>query len=122
MLVDSHRHLDFPDFAEERDAIIARAGEAGVGLMVSICTRVRKIEQIRTISERYPSVFHSVGTHPHNAGYGRSLKHGIREAKHDTICITDADLTYPAEAIPGLLKEFQRGNDMVVGQRTGSTS
>lgn len=59
-------------------------------------------------------------THPHNAGYGRSLKHGIREAKHDTICITDADLTYPAEAIPGLLKEFQRGNDMVVGQRTGS--
>jgi len=57
--------------------------------------------------------------HPHNAGYGRSLKHGIREAKHDTICITDADLTYPAEAIPGLLKEFNRGNDMVVGQRTG---
>lgn len=58
-------------------------------------------------------------THPHNAGYGRSLKHGIRDAKHDTICITDADLTYPAEAIPGLLKEFARGNDMVVGQRTG---
>jgi len=59
-------------------------------------------------------------THPHNAGYGRSLKHGIREASHDTICITDADLTYPAEAIPGLLKEYERGNDMVVGQRTGS--
>ncbi|MBX3354375.1 MAG: glycosyltransferase family 2 protein [Phycisphaeraceae bacterium] len=58
--------------------------------------------------------------HPHNAGYGRSLKHGIRAARHDTICITDADLTYPAEAIPGLLKEYQRGNDMVVGQRTGS--
>lgn len=59
-------------------------------------------------------------THPHNAGYGRSLKHGIREASHDTICITDADLTYPAEAIPALLKEYERGNDMVVGQRTGS--
>lgn len=58
--------------------------------------------------------------HPHNAGYGRSLKHGIREAKYDTICITDADLTYPAEAIPGLLEEFRRGNDMVVGQRTGA--
>jgi TatD DNase family protein len=67
MLVDSHCHLDFPDFAEERDAIIARAGQAGVGLMVSICTRVRKIEQIRAVSEGYPGVFHSVGTHPHNA-------------------------------------------------------
>ncbi len=60
-----------------------------------------------------------VVSNPHNVGYGRSLKRGIREAKHDTICITDADLTYPAEAIPVLLKEFQRGNDLVVGQRTG---
>lgn len=67
MLVDSHCHLDFPDFAEELDAIVARAGDAGVGLMVSICTRVRKIEQIRAVSERFATVFHSVGTHPHNA-------------------------------------------------------
>ncbi len=67
MLVDSHCHLDFPDFAEELDVIVARAGDAGVGLMVSICTRVRKIEQIRAVSERFTTVFHSVGTHPHNA-------------------------------------------------------
>ncbi len=67
MLVDSHCHLDFPDFAEELDAIVARAGDAGVGLMVSICTRVRKIEKIRGVSERFANVFHSVGTHPHNA-------------------------------------------------------
>jgi len=60
-----------------------------------------------------------VVSNPHNVGYGRSLKRGIREAAHDTICITDADLTYPATAIPGLLEEFRRGNDMVVGQRTG---
>lgn len=58
-------------------------------------------------------------TNPHNVGYGRSLKRGIREAANDTICITDADLTYPASAIPGLLEEYKRGNDMVVGQRTG---
>jgi TatD DNase family protein len=67
MLVDSHCHLDFPDFAEELDAIVSRAGDAGVGLMVSICTRVRKIEQIRAVSERFANVYHSVGTHPHNA-------------------------------------------------------
>jgi TatD DNase family protein len=68
MLVDSHCHLDFPDFDAERDAIVQRAGEAGVGLMVTISTRVRKFDRIREISEAYPNVFCSVGTHPHNAG------------------------------------------------------
>ena len=68
MLVDSHCHLDFSDFNAERDDIVKRAGEAGVGLMVSISTRVRKFEQVRAIAEAYPNVFCSVGTHPHNAG------------------------------------------------------
>ncbi len=68
MLVDSHCHLDFPDFDAERDDIVHRAGEAGVGLMVTISTRVRKFERIRSIAEAYPNVFCSVGTHPHNAG------------------------------------------------------
>ncbi len=73
MLVDSHCHLDFPDFADERDSIVARASEAGIGLMVSICTRVGKIHELRAISERYPNVFHSVGTHPHGAGEERGI-------------------------------------------------
>jgi TatD DNase family protein len=68
MLVDSHCHLDFPDFDAERGAIVHRAAEAGVGLMVTISTRVRKFERIRSIAEAYPNVFCSVGTHPHNAG------------------------------------------------------
>ena len=68
MLVDSHCHLDFPDFDAERDAVVRRAGEAGVGLMVTISTRVRKFERIRSIAEAYANVFCSVGTHPHNAG------------------------------------------------------
>ncbi|MDD7908818.1 TatD family hydrolase [Pseudovibrio exalbescens] len=67
MLIDSHCHLDFPDFAEERDEIITRAHEADVKLMVTICTRVRRFEQIREIANNYASVFCSVGTHPHNA-------------------------------------------------------
>jgi TatD DNase family protein len=67
MLVDSHCHLDFPDFAEERDAVIARAHAAGVKLMVSISTRVRKLPQVLAIAEHYDSVYCSVGTHPHNA-------------------------------------------------------
>lgn len=67
MLVDSHCHLDFPDFAEERGAIVARALAAGIGRMVTISTRVRRFQQIIEIAETFNEVYCSVGTHPHNA-------------------------------------------------------
>lgn len=67
MLVDSHCHLDFADFDAGRDEILARAAEAGVGLMVTISTRVRRFDAVRAIAERYEQVYCSVGTHPHNA-------------------------------------------------------
>jgi TatD DNase family protein len=67
MLVDSHCHLDFPDFAEERAAIVARALAAGVGRMVTISTRVKRFQQIIEIAESFSEIYCSVGTHPHNA-------------------------------------------------------
>ncbi|MDO9412889.1 MAG: TatD family hydrolase [Pseudolabrys sp.] len=67
MLVDSHCHLDFPDFAPELDAVIERARAAGISRIVSISTRVKKHGQILAIAEKYPEIFCSVGTHPHNA-------------------------------------------------------
>jgi TatD DNase family protein len=67
MLVDSHCHLDFPDFSQDRDGIIARAIGAGVGKMVTICTRVRRFPQVLEIAEACKEVWCSVGTHPHNA-------------------------------------------------------
>jgi TatD DNase family protein len=67
MLIDHHCHLDFPDFADELDAVVARAKAAGVGLMVTISTRIRRFEQILAIAERYDNVYCSVGTHPHYA-------------------------------------------------------
>ncbi|WP_417685828.1 TatD family hydrolase [Roseibium sp.] len=73
MIVDSHCHLDFPDFDEDRDALIERARDAGVGLMVTICTKVRKFDQIRAIAERYDNVYCSVGTHPNNASEERGM-------------------------------------------------
>lgn len=57
--------------------------------------------------------------HPHNIGYGRSLKDGIKAAAYDTIVISDADGTYPIENIPHLIIEYQKGFDMVVGARQG---
>jgi TatD DNase family protein len=67
MLVDSHCHLDFPDFAPELDAVVTRANAAGVGHMVTICTRVRRHAQVLAVAERFPTVTCSVGTHPHHA-------------------------------------------------------
>ena len=57
--------------------------------------------------------------HPHTAGYGKAIKDGIYKAKHDTIVTSDADGTYPLEEIPKLIKEYQKGFDMVVGARKG---
>lgn len=57
--------------------------------------------------------------HPHNVGYGRSLKDGILSARYGTIAITDADGTYPIKDLPALFALKQAGYDMVVGARTG---
>ena len=67
MLVDSHCHLDFPDFAPELEGVVARAEAAGVGRIVTISTRVRRHAQVLAIAERFPNVTCSVGTHPHHA-------------------------------------------------------
>ncbi|MEM9726357.1 MAG: TatD family hydrolase [Pseudomonadota bacterium] len=67
MLVDSHCHLDFPDFEQDLDAVVERAGAAGVAAMVSIATRPREWAQVRAIAERHPSVLYAVGRHPLHA-------------------------------------------------------
>src|ERR1700734_2135542 len=67
MLVDSHCHLDFPDFADDLDALVARAADAGIGRIVTISTRVRRLPELLAITERFPNVYCSVGTHPHHA-------------------------------------------------------
>lgn len=67
MLVDSHCHLDFPDFADELPDIVSRAEAVGIGRMVTICTRVAKFPQVLGVAERFENVYCSVGTHPHNS-------------------------------------------------------
>lgn len=66
-LVDSHCHLDFPDFDGELPNLIARAQAAGVMRMVTICTRLRLEPQVRAIAETYAPVFYAAGTHPMSA-------------------------------------------------------
>jgi TatD DNase family protein len=67
VLVDSHCHLDFPDFASEVENVVGRARDAGVGLMVTISTKISEFDKVRAIAERFPNVYCSVGIHPHEA-------------------------------------------------------
>jgi TatD DNase family protein len=63
-IVDSHCHLDFPDFNGELPDILDRARAAGVTRMVTICTRLRNETQVRAIAESNAGVFYAAGTHP----------------------------------------------------------
>lgn len=103
MLVDSHCHLDFPDFADERDAIVARAREAGVGRMVTISTRVRQFSRVREIAEAHDEVYCSVGTHPHNAAEELDVTADelMRLATHPkVVAIGEAGLDYHYDYAP----------------------
>ncbi|WP_112309299.1 TatD family hydrolase [Pseudogemmobacter bohemicus] len=63
-LVDSHCHLDFPDFEGETDQLIARAAAAGVTRMVTICTRIARLPLCQGLAEANPGVFYTYGIHP----------------------------------------------------------
>src|SRR5439155_457403 len=67
MLVDSPCHLDIPDCAAEREAVIGRARAAGVAAMLTICTRLDQFDGVGAIAEAYDGIWCSVGAHPHEA-------------------------------------------------------
>lgn len=63
-IVDSHCHLDFPDFDGALDDIIAKARAAGVQRMVTICTRLDALPRVRQIADAHEGVFFAAGVHP----------------------------------------------------------
>ena len=68
MLVDSHCHLNFPDFKDDIDAVLANARKAGIGVMQTICTEMSEFEEVYAIAENNAEVFCSVGVHPNDSG------------------------------------------------------
>jgi TatD DNase family protein len=97
MLVDSHCHLDFPDFADDLDAIVARAEAAGIGRIVTISTRVKRLDALLAITQRFPNVYCSVGTHPHHADEenGIPAQELIELTKHPkVVALGEAGLDY----------------------------
>ena len=122
MLVDSHCHLDFPDFASELDAVIARARKAGIGRIVTISTRVKKHVQVLAIAEKFPDVFCSVGTHPHNAQEELDIdaKALIALSRHPKIvAIGEAGLDYHYDNSPRDLQEQVFRQHIAAARETG---
>jgi len=101
-IVDSHCHLDFPEFQDDLPEIVARASDAGVTRMVTICTRLATEPAVRSIAERFDPVFYAAGTHPMNAAKDpmATLDHLLEIAQHPKmvgIGETGLDYHYTAE-------------------------
>lgn len=102
-VVDSHCHLDYPGLAEDLAGVIARAEGAGVRLMLSIGTRVKKFDQVLALAEQYENVFCTVGTHPHNAAEEPDVTADdlVRLARHPKVVgIGEAGLDYHYDLSP----------------------
>jgi len=102
-LVDSHCHLDFPEFAAELDAVVARAREAGVGRLITICTRLSKFHEVLGVAERFDRMFCSVGVHPHEAAHEPdvALERIVTLAQHPKVVgIGEAGLDYYYDKSP----------------------
>jgi TatD DNase family protein len=103
MLVDSHCHLDFPDFDADRDAVVDRALAAGIDTLVTISTRVARYPTLKSITDRYDRVFCSIGTHPHSAAEEPDVTvedqiHIAQDAK--VVAIGEAGLDYHYDKSP----------------------
>jgi TatD DNase family protein len=122
MLVDSHCHLDFPDFAAELDAVVARAKAADIGRLVTISTRVRRHAQVLAIAEKFPDVFCSVGTHPHNAHEELDIGADalVTIAKHPkVVAIGEAGLDYHYDNSPRDAQEQGLRAHIAAARQTG---
>ena len=102
-LIDTHCHLDFPDFETDRAQVIAKAKQRGVSRMITISTRVRRFEQIVKIVDSDPNIYCSVGTHPHQAGEETdvSVEELVSLSEHPKcVAIGEAGLDYHYDKAP----------------------
>src|SRR5229473_99129 len=122
MLIDSHCHLDFPDFAGELDAVVARAQAVGVGRIVTISTRVKRHAEVVAIAERFPQVYCSVGTHPHHAHEELDVaaEELIARTRHPkVVALGEAGLDYHYDSSPRAAQAQGLRNHVAAARATG---
>jgi TatD DNase family protein len=122
VLVDSHCHLDFDVFDEDRRETIQRARDAGVVAMVTICTRVTKFEEIRAIAETDDNIWCSVGIHPHQVEEEpvATVEDLVSRATHPkVIAIGETGLDYYYDNSPRKLQETSFRTHIAASRETG---
>lgn len=122
MLVDSHCHLDFPDFDEDRDDLVVRARAAGVAKMVTICTRASAEPTVRGIAETYDGVYYAVGAHPLNVGEAplMSVEELVAFAEHPKMVgIGETGLDYHYDKWPPEMQKESFRRHIVAARETG---
>ena len=122
MLVDHHCHLDFPKLAEQRGDVIARARDAGVGILVTISTRIADRDKLIEIADSDPNIFCTLGTHPHNADeeLDISAEEIIRLAEHPKIIgLGEAGLDYYYDNSPREAQAQGFLNHITAARETG---
>jgi TatD DNase family protein len=122
MLIDSHCHLDFPDFSAELDAVVARARAAGIARMVTISTCVARQPDLLAITERFPDVFCSVGTHPHYAHEELDVTADdlvVHTRQPKVVALGEAGLDYHYDNSPRDAQERGFRNHIAAARETG---
>jgi TatD DNase family protein len=122
MLIDSHCHLDFPDFADELDAVVERARAAGIARLVTISTRVARHAEVLAIAERFADVYCSVGTHPHYAGEEPDVTavELVALTRHPkVVAIGEAGLDYHYDRSPRPAQEHSFRTHIAAARATG---
>jgi len=122
MLVDSHCHLDFPDLSADLDGVVNRARAAGIGRMVTISTRVRRLPELLAIAERFGDVFCSVGTHPHHAHDELDITANdlvAKSAHPKVVAIGEAGLDYFYDRSPRAAQEQGFRAHIAAARKTG---
>lgn len=121
-LVDSHCHLDFPEYSSQLDAVVARAAAAGVGACLSIGTELKRFPGVRAVAEKFPNVWCSVGVHPHEAEKELLDDEAalIREAAHPKVVgIGETGLDYYYEHAPRQAQQANFRSHIAAARRTG---
>ena len=109
MLVDSHCHLDYPEFEPDFTEIMSRARDAGVGTMLTIGTRLSTFDKVLAVAERFDNVYCTVGIHPHEAASETAeVAQLVELAKHPKVVgIGETGLDYFYDKSP---RRAQRAN------------
>ena len=122
MLVDSHCHLDFPDYAGQIEQVVARAASAGVGVCLSIGTELKRFTGVKAVAEKFPNVWCSVGVHPHESEKELLDDEAvlIREAAHPKVVgIGETGLDYYYEHSPRSPQQTNFRAHIAAARKTG---